>query len=193
MTKPDRTLSSQQITFIGKFGPESRKKNHRLFQSKYLSCSVSLSQRILTSTCSWPLPLWLLSHVIVLHFHIVNNENKASLKCFRPIFYKKLVFQSSDRRRQEVRAGKVSVRWYRKMVTLHFTLRIIVREGIFITLKAIKFHWLLQFLKLKLPSMLVLLTYYKGIFRIKEAVFKTSNIEEQLIRRKASEGEINWV
>lgn len=151
---------------------------------------MSLSQRILTSTCSWPLPLWLLSHVIVLHFHIVNNENKASLKCFRPIFYKKLVFQSSDRRRQEVRTGKVSVRWYRKMVTLHFTLRIIVREGIFITLKAIKFHWLLQFLKLKLPSMLVLLTYYKGIFRIKEAVFKTSNIEEQLIRRKASEGEI---
>ena len=38
--------------------------------------------------------------------------------------------------------------------------------------------------------MLVLLTYYKCIFRIKEAVFKTSNIEEQLIRRKASEGEI---
>lgn len=67
------------------------------------------------------------------------------------------------------------------MVTLHFTLRIIVREGIFIALKAIKFQ---------LPSILVLLTYYKGIFRIKEAVFKTSNIEEQLIRRKASEGEI---
>lgn len=38
--------------------------------------------------------------------------------------------------------------------------------------------------------MLVLLTYYKGIFRIKETVFKTSNIEEELIRRKASEGEI---
>ena len=38
--------------------------------------------------------------------------------------------------------------------------------------------------------MLVLLTYYKGIFRIKEAVFKTSNIEEQGIRRKASEGEM---
>lgn len=151
---------------------------------------MSLSQRISTSTCSWPLPLWLLSHVIVLHFHIVNNENKTSFKCFRPIFYKKLVFQRSDRRRQEVRAGKVSVRWYRKMVTLLFTLCIIVREGIFITLKAIKFDWLLQFLKLKLPSMLVLLTYYKGIFRIKEAVFKTSNIEEQLIRRKASEGEI---
>ena len=48
----------------------------------------------------------------------------------------------------------------------------------------------MQFLKLKLPSMLVLLTYHKGIFRIKEAVFKTSNTEEQLIRRKASEGEI---
>lgn len=38
--------------------------------------------------------------------------------------------------------------------------------------------------------MLVLLTYYKGIFRIKETVFKTSNIEEELIRRKASEREI---
>lgn len=48
----------------------------------------------------------------------------------------------------------------------------------------------MQFLKLKLPSMLVLLTYYKGIFRIKETVFKTSNIEEELIRRKASKGEI---
>ena len=38
--------------------------------------------------------------------------------------------------------------------------------------------------------MLVLLTYYKGIFRTKEAVFKTSNIEEQGIRWKASEDEI---
>jgi len=144
----------------------------------YLSCSVSLSPRISTSTCSWPLPLWLLSHVIVLHFHIVNNENKTSFKCFRPIFYNKLVFQSSNGRRQEVRAGKVSVQWYRKTVTLYFTLHIIVRDGFFITLKVIKFHWLLQFLKLKLPPMLVLPTYYKGIFRIKEVVFKTSNIEE---------------
>ena len=49
----------------------------------------------------------------------------------------------------------------------------------------------MQFLKLKLPSMLVLLTYYKGIFRIKEAVFKTSNIEEELIRRKVKLGLTN--